>query len=176
MGRLERRGHGELRRREPPGRLAWGTGAKRALAPRQVGGKRGRASGELTRRSPSESKQTWRDPSPREPGKGPSQPQNGNGAASLPPSGSRLQGLSLVWGVHVRAWRPIWTRTALGGMQDVLDWLHGGIREPGLQPPPRPRLAPEAWHTPDLTNPRKSGQLFPNTTLGRPRTWLSRAG
>lgn len=142
----------------------------------QVGGKRGPGLWGVNTQEPLRVQTNLAGPQPSGTWQGPSQPQSGNGAASLPPSGSRLQGLSLVWGVHVRAWRPIWTRTALGWMQDVLDWLHGGIREPGLQPPPRPRLAPEAWHAPDLTNPRKSGQLFPNTTLGRPRTWLSSAG
>ena len=74
VGRLERRGQVvavtvSSDAGNPQGGLPGAQGPKGPSHHHQVGGKRGRASGELTRRSPSEPKQTGRDPSPREPGR-----------------------------------------------------------------------------------------------------------
>lgn len=52
-----------------------------------------------------------------------------------------------------------------------------GLREPGcLHPPTSDPPHPGSLAHTGLTNPHKSGQLFPNAALGRPWMWLPSAG
>lgn len=134
-------------------------------------------------RSPTKSKQNCRTSSPREPGKARANPEQPRGDLTSPVS--KLDVGVPRFGASVGELRgPYGPGQPLAGYR--MGWASSmrvqavkvnGIHEPGFQQHPHiPNLAPEAWHILEGTNPHKSGQLFPNTTLARPWMWLPSTG